>query len=574
MTNVSISAQNVAIDSSYVASQRDSRVKAQGETGVLSHFYVRNWPFREAVLSGGKALAEMISGKPIEKRAIENAVDHDQGGGQEVNRTEKTENYPVKTSSQEPVESKGGGASDSNSGMMKVLAFITQLGLVSGQESTTVASEMTTARPLSQDISLDRAVLAQSVKECTELIAFLNVAINNALTEEQKTAANKALIICTSMVTFLGSWIGVGAGFGQLLAKQVVSGEKTDLLIKSIEGATKLWAAYKLHQLNQMTKKLEVQQEEIEVRDFDTHEVDMEAGGMDSNVRRRRNISQVEAAVTEPSTTTALERKYKAKLDSSIYGKIQEVVKYVGTQAAREGGELGVLSGVTMAPYLIAGVDPKTAIASIALSGMAGTAIPIAAYFGAKGALALGKQIEKCFNDTGWLTSKIETCLNAAGSWTKEMLEYALLSYAVHEFEELWGFDVKLWNLAEYSPWLSEKNMPFAAVAALLPYDADPTFWQAMIIIYAWTKNAVFPCTKLAAKQINQLYHKCKGDSLAVAGAGPSTHVPNISGVPAFPSVSAMRPMGEVGTSHQQFHGNVGFVPETPAHSSESMTQL
>ena len=550
MDNVAFDSASAAASMLNMANQRSSGAIPQGESGMFGWLSVKNWPdgFKDTVRWGGETLARKLAGTSIEKRAVGHAAGHDQ----EIYGTKESENCTAKSSLQESVESQCVSIPSDpgvNSKAMTLLALMTKFGLVSSQGSTTVIPDTTTAQVLKEVISFDRAVFAQSVKECTELVAFLNVAINDALTDIQKTATNKTIIIGTSAAAFLSLWVGVGAGFGHLLANQLASGDKTDLLIKSIEGATKLWAAYKLHQLNLMSKELEGEEGNREAVDVDP-DVDLEA-----------------------SRLTALERKYKARLNSDIYGDLRKVVAYVVTQAAREGGELGVLSGVTMAPYLIAGADLSAAVATIALSGGAGIALPVAAYFGTKGALGLGKQIEKCFNDTGWLTSKIEAFLGAAGNWTKEMLVFALASYAVHEFEELWGFDVKLWNLTEYSPWLSEKNMPFAAVAAVLPYDADPTFWQAMVIAYAWSTKAVLPCTKQAAKLISELYHKCKGDSLSVTGATSSTDEPNASRVSALPSGSTMREVGEASSSHQrQYQDNLAFEPDAHAHQPESTT--
>ncbi len=616
MDNVAFDSANAAASMLNMANQKSSGAIPQGESGMFGWLSVKNWPdgFKDTVRWGGETLARKLAGTPIEKRAVGHAAGHDQ----EIYGTKESENCPARSSLQESVDSQGVSIPSDpsvNSKAMTLLALMTKFGLVSSQGSTTVIPDTTTAQALSNILTFNSAVFAQAVKESTELVAFLSVAFNDALTEAQQTTKNKVLIGGAAAVGFLGCWIGVGTLFGKLLSQQLASGDKTDLLIKSIEGATKLWAAYKLHQLIEMSGELrgqlEVDGEQIIVKeklkpvtiwiengDHDTrnlrrkeNEPDratagpieratagpteaskeltplnawLEDRGHDtSNLRRRKNITHepdratagsteritagpMERANDELGRKRTLENKYKerfAKNSDSLYGNLGNVVKYVATQAVREGGELGVLSGVTMAPYLIAGANIGTAVASIALSGGAGVVGPIAAYYGSKGVVGLIAHIEKRLNDTDWLARKAEAFSGAVGDWTKEMLVFALASYAVHEFEEVLGIDVKLWDLTKIYSWLSEKEMPFASVSALVPYDANPTFWQALVIAYAWTKNAVVPCGKFAATQVNHLYHKIRGDSLTVEGAGPSRE--------------------------QQPRDNDGFVIEVPAESPQ-----
>ena len=380
--------------------------------------------------------------------------------------------------------------SEANNGLMKLLLLSASASAVAGESTTTVATTAITAENLNSVLGFDNAVFGQAVKESTECIAFLKVAFDDALMDSQKTLKNKMLIAGSSAATFVMSWATAAAIVGVVLGRQL-SGSNAELLIKSIEGVTKIWAAYKLYQLIQLGEEFK------DLSNVENPNIPSNSGDAEGNLH------------------SALEAKYKEKIQSKseyLYGNLGNIVKYMCVQTAREGGELGVLSGVTLTPYLIAGTNIAAGVGTIAISGVSGITVPIAAYYGLKGTLKLASLIEQRYNHTDWVERKCGNFINASGNWVKNMLVLTLLSVGVHELEEVLRIDVKLWDLKTFSPLFSEKLAPLSIIAALVPYDSDPTFWQATIIFYAWTKYAAIPTAKFAFEKFTQLYNHCKNN--------------------------------------------------------------
>ncbi|WP_067514946.1 hypothetical protein [Endozoicomonas ascidiicola] len=423
-------------------------------------------------------------------------------------------------------------ALSSDTKLLQALFATTIPVAVNGQ--ATAAATTTTAESLNQVIGFNSAVFGQALKESTECVAFLKVAFDDALTEAQKTLKNKALIGGAAAATFLTAWVAASGVVAGILGSQL-SGSNSELLIKSIEGATKLWAAYKLHQLIQLgadLKELPDTQDPGNEASITSPErveeySDLGMQSSSSNVtapyRRRHAVPKDERPSDSNATNnresigesggTALEQKYKARLESEssrLYGNLSNIIQYVCVQTAREGGELGVLSGVTLTPYLAAGTNIGVGVGTIALSGISGIAAPIAGYHTLKGTVTLIAELEKKFAHTDWVAKKCDAFIDSSGDWIKNMLVMTLLATGAHEIEEMLGIDVKLWDLKTVSPLLSEKLAPLAIVAALVPYDADPTFWQAAVIFYAWTKNAIIPTAKFAYNKFTEIYQSCK----------------------------------------------------------------
>ncbi|WP_299733814.1 hypothetical protein [uncultured Endozoicomonas sp.] len=395
---------------------------------------------------------------------------------------------------------------------------------VNAQTTTTTAT--TTTESLNQVIGFNSAVFGQALKESTECVAFLKVAFNDALTDAQKTLKNKALIGGAAAATFLTAWVATSTIVAGILGSQL-SGSNSELLIKSIEGITKLWAAYKLHQLIQLGADLKQLPDSQDPARPSGNEA---FAASSDDVEEGRNINEQPSssnATNNPGNgRTALEQKYNERLQSKsedLYGNLSNIIKYVCVQTAREGGELGVLSGVTLTPYFLAGTHIAGGIGTIALSGLSGIAAPIAGYHLLKGTVMLVAELEKKFGHTDWVAKKCDGFIGSSGDWIKDMLVLTLLSVGVHEIEEVLGIDVKLWDLKTISPLFSEKLAPLAIVAALLPYDADPTFWQAMVIFYAWTKNAIIPGVKFAYHKFQEIYQNCKSDTVENNSAGNTT---------------------------------------------------
>ncbi|MGB0359878.1 MAG: hypothetical protein ACPGEF_00480 [Endozoicomonas sp.] len=372
--------------------------------------------------------------------------------------------------------------------------------LAQGVAATTTVAP--TADALKQVLSFDQAIFGQALKESTECIAFLKVAFNISLTEAQQTSKNKILLCSIAGATFLSAWLGTAGGLALLLGSQL-EGSNTELLIKSIEGATKLWAAYQLFKLI----RLETQLKQLSntqnpgSTDSSMNEVTLEA--QSGNIRE--------------DSLSPLQAKYKEKILTEapgIYGDLHGVIRYVMVQCLREGGELGVLSAAVLTPYIAAGTSIGIGVGTIALSGCTGILAPIAAYKILKGSVFLAGRLEQKYNHTDWIAKKCDGYLDASGDWIKTMLVFTLLSVGVHEIEEVLSLDVKLWDLKLTSPLLSEKLAPFAVFAALLPFDADPTFWQALVIFFAWSKYAVIPTAKYAYNKFSEIYKNCKSGSV------------------------------------------------------------
>ena len=528
MANVSISAQNAATNSPYVASQGGSGVKAQDETGVLSRFSVKNWPFREAVLSGGKALADMIPGRTIETRTIGDLVDNSNGqdskttsdkyGDQKTFRTvslPQSEEASVKPSVLKRDEPETGLASSKLAFSKVPDAVLTSLGimaLVDGACTTPVPDPagrgVTTPRttfPSGHTVVnwVNGLLLGFSAREASEVVVF-NAAAYESLPESQQTTRSRIALAVTSGTTYLLAFVGGTAIVAGALGSTVKDDPKWANLIELLEGV-----AYSIgtRALYKMIKDLIARDEVLKAQITST----VSEGNRESSSAGTQNPG-FEVELTGYSSTVAGDvaggsggsqesvlqeqaQRVIAALDDgnpehpssnndsatqnreSTRHTLQKAIATLIVQQLREGGEVGLLAGL----FIVGDEEPDAStlqkIEIAAISVALGSLIPVVAAGLGYGVTTVA---EKCSNEAGG--ARLQHYTLRGVMYLAAAMMVGLAMKASHEFAEVLNADPRPYDLTNgdsHSIW-SDKRLPMA-LASVFGYTPKPDVIQLIV---------------------------------------------------------------------------------------------
>ncbi|PJE78878.1 hypothetical protein CI610_02178 [invertebrate metagenome] len=272
----------------------------------------------------------------------------------------------------------------------------------------------------------------------------------------------------------------------------------TKNIIRVLESTTKLYACY---EINKLRKKIEKNYQVLLHRkkmksDREIAEVHLDQKAMALyRVLLTKSNEVLEMVPEEPrQSDIPLELKaFLSAMDRTVYlhsqdseeksekGSLVNAYVMLFVQGAREGGEAGVVTYVSLIPAAVLNYPFASELyRQVFLSASIGIAIPI-------GLAAAGKTIVTVVGKTKRGRQFLEDAdpyVHGAGLMLLRFLTVTLLQYAVHEIEEIAGIENKVYDLTEgdkASIW-SEKNILMGLVSAFFPYDANPTFFQAFVI--------------------------------------------------------------------------------------------
>lgn len=415
---------------------------------------------------------------------------------------------------------------------------------------TTSSQQLGNSLANGEILQLDSAVFAKALKEAIEGIAFLNANYKSLRLDEAKNKLRElSAFYASSAVTYLGSAAAIAAGLTSALGF-IEYGEIRNL-IRLIEAVTKLLGAYELEKLINTLKNSDLYIKSIENTHSDSIKIKLSNGkdlvinnvqifqklddknlGYEAErgleIEEDQEESEPERAGSQEyrlmkswDKLTVEHKNYRGKilelniadiraLNDQNNGKDSKPTTYVIhlTQLAREGGELGIRMAISMAPYTKTAYF-GTVIASTALSGAAGTCLPIMAAAGLYGVASYAKNHPDSV--AGKALNKLSPYSSAIGIAAITALQLALVSYAVHEVEEVFDSvnviynnnetslysaltfpNIEVWDLTGGDPnsLLSHKGALMAPFFALLGYTASPSYFQLFVIMYYASKGA------------------------------------------------------------------------------------